>query len=76
MAVSVKLGATAEVGLPHKLFDTMNRLGLAIGQYSVASDGSRFLMVEPRSAAQAPESSPLFVVINWASALTPTPGQR
>jgi hypothetical protein len=51
MAVPVKLGPTLEAGLQRKLFDAPTRGGGAIGQYSVAHDGSRFLMIEAGSGA-------------------------
>jgi len=43
MAVDVKLGGTAEIGAPHKLFDAP----FASNGYGVFGDGQRFLFIEP-----------------------------
>ena len=69
MAVPMKLSPTLEIGTARKLFDAPTRGGLAIGQYSVTSDGSRFLLIEPASPPGLASEQPLSVVVNWSLGL-------
>jgi Tol biopolymer transport system component len=69
MAVTVQFHPTFKAGLPRKLFDAPTRGGIGVGQYSVASDGSRFLFIEPFRAEFAEQEPPLSVVLNWTSGL-------
>ena len=69
MAVTVQLRPTFKAGLPRKLFDAPTRGGVAVGQYSVTSDGSRFLFIEPFRAEFDEQERPLSVVVNWVSGL-------
>ncbi len=65
MAVSVKAGATLEAGTPTPLFRTrIHGARLALFQYSVSSDGKRFLINSlPREDAAAP----LTLLTDWTS---------
>jgi len=56
----VKLGATAEIGLLHKLFDEPFATNLA-----VFGEGQRFLFIEPTE----PPAPRINVVLNWAAGL-------
>jgi len=62
MAVDVKLGGTAEIGAPHKLFDAP----FASNGYGVFGDGQRFLFIEP---VGEPPSPRINVVLNWGAGL-------
>ena len=75
MAVTVQLHPTFKAGLPRKLFDGPTRSGLAIGQYSVTADGSRFLFIEPFRAEFTEEERPLSVIVNWPSGLKNSGGK-
>jgi hypothetical protein len=63
-------------GIPKKLFDAYG-VGIVAPHppafnYSVSSDGKRFLIARQLAAANAnPAEMPLTVVLNWASALRP-----
>jgi len=61
MAVDVKLTATPQIGVPHKLFDAPS-----IDSFSVFGNGQRFLFLNP-----AVVSSPakIDVVLNWTAGL-------
>jgi hypothetical protein len=61
MAVDVKLGASAEVGAPHALFEGLPGYG-----WVPFADGRRFLFVEP--AAELPAAK-INVVLNWTAEL-------
>jgi hypothetical protein len=57
MAVDVETGATFRAGMPRLLFEK------ASGDYDVAPDGRRFLMLKP--AAASADTSELHVILNW-----------
>lgn len=65
MAVEVKPGANFEVGTPKFLFEMHMSRADPRHQYTVTSDGQRFLVNTP---VTEPVSSPI-VVVNWAAAL-------
>jgi Tol biopolymer transport system component/predicted Ser/Thr protein kinase len=67
MAVSVKAGATFEVGTPMPLFQTrMHGARFALFQYAVSTDGKRFLINSlPREDAAAP----MTLLTDWTSQL-------
>jgi hypothetical protein len=65
MTVDVKFAGTAvETGVPRKLFE----LPGAVGNWDVADDGQRFLMLLPATPAMA---DPISVVLNWSRAARP-----
>src|SRR5262249_23503679 len=57
MAVAVETGATFRAGAAHVLFEK------AAGDYDVAPDGRRFLMLKPTPAAG--DAGELHVIVNW-----------
>lgn len=67
MAASITLTPTLNVGTPQKLFRTSIDPGgfVTYGQFDVAPDGQRFLMVVP--STDAPQ--PVNVILNWQSLL-------
>jgi len=67
MAVAVRLGQTPEFGVPSKLFEAP--INPALGQYSVASNGQRFLIVERPDFGRGAGAVPLTVLLNWSSGL-------
>jgi hypothetical protein len=67
MAVAVRLGQTPEFGVPVKLFEAP--INATLGQYSVASNGQRFLIVERPDFERGATSVPLTVLMNWTSGL-------
>ncbi len=69
VAIDVKSSAsTFEAGTPRELFDSgyvnLPAAGL-YHTYAVSSDGQRFLIPRPESAA-AETQAPIVVVLNWA----------
>ena len=66
MAVNISVDTKIEPGIPHMLFDT----GVAVDpeniQYSVTSDGQRFLVPKLRSETT---TIPITVVTNWTALL-------
>jgi serine/threonine protein kinase len=64
-AVSVKVGATIETGVPKVLFQTRLAVNLLQNQYCVTGDGMRFLFGEPVGEA----TNPVTVVLNWTAGL-------
>jgi hypothetical protein len=64
MAVEVQAGAAFSTGTPKMLFEKA-------GQYDVAPDGKRFLMVKAQAAAaQGRQNEPqVVVVVNWLEEL-------
>ena len=71
MAVPISSAPTFEPGAPVKLFTTPRLRGLGIGQYSVAPDGQRFVILELDAidAQSAETQSPIEVILNWTDAL-------
>jgi eukaryotic-like serine/threonine-protein kinase len=67
MAVAVRLGQTPEFGVPIKLFEAP--INATLGQYSVASNGQRFLIVERPNSGRGAGAVPLTVLLNWTSGL-------
>jgi Tol biopolymer transport system component len=65
MAVSVKVGAAIETGIPKVLFQTRLTVNPRQDQYCVTGDGVRFLFGEP--VAEVP--NPVTVVLNWTAGL-------
>jgi Tol biopolymer transport system component len=63
MAVDVKLGAAAEIGPEHRLFDLPP--GHEVG-YASFGDGQRFLFIEP---VGEPPAAKINVVLNWQAEL-------
>jgi len=70
MAVPIASASTFEPGTPVKLF-AVPRLRASIGQYSVAPDGQRFLILEPDTIdpQSTATQSPIEVILNWTHAL-------
>ena len=66
VGVDVKAGATLETGPPSVLFQTNMPLSRLSYYYAVTSDGQRFLVREPASAAAV---EPLHIILNWPAAL-------
>jgi Tol biopolymer transport system component len=66
MAVPVRSWNPFEPGTPVPLFPKPGFNGSDGGSYVPANDGSRFLVIQPLSAAQA---VPLTVIQNWPAAL-------
>jgi serine/threonine-protein kinase len=62
MAVEVQTGAAFSTGTPKTLFEKA-------GQYDVAPDGKRFLMVKAQAAAAQGQQNELQVVVNWLEEL-------
>jgi hypothetical protein len=78
MAVPVKTGDSFEAGPETLLFQmpltTAAADPLSFYPYAGTADGNRFLVISPVNAGAAPSSSaqdstPITVVVNWASAL-------
>jgi eukaryotic-like serine/threonine-protein kinase len=67
MSVAIKLGPKLEVGVPQQLFQTRIKFGSDY-PYGVTPDGSRFLINAP---AEANESAPMIIVLNWTASLRP-----
>jgi serine/threonine protein kinase len=65
MAVSVKVGAAIETGIPRVLFQTRLTVNPRQDQYCVTGDGARFLFGEPVGEA----TNPVTVVLNWTAEL-------
>jgi serine/threonine-protein kinase len=67
MAVPIKSGATFEAGVPSPLFEThVGPINPEYrNQYTVSSDGSRFLV---NTVLENTPSSPITVVLNWTAA--------
>lgn len=51
MSVDIKTGATLETGAPKVLFQTKIAVVLGVDQYAPASDGQKFLLIEPLVSA-------------------------
>lgn len=66
MAVSVKLGASFELGTPLPLFQTRVSSYTSPNRYDVSPDGQRFLV---NSSVQEQSSAPMIVILNWAAGL-------
>ena len=66
MAVSVQLDGTFEQGQPNPLFLTQVSSYLSPDRYDVSADGQRFLINSP---VEETGSSPINVILNWASTL-------
>jgi dipeptidyl aminopeptidase/acylaminoacyl peptidase len=67
MAVAVHLAQTPEFGVPTKLFEALIVSGL--GQFSVVSNGQRFLVIERPDLGRGAAAFPMTVVLNWPAAL-------
>jgi serine/threonine protein kinase/Tol biopolymer transport system component len=65
MAAAVGQGSTIETERPVELFQMPDQV-LARGNFAIATDGQRFLIVEP---ADDSRSSPINVILDWKSAL-------
>jgi Tol biopolymer transport system component len=65
MSVGFKGGAQPETSVPVELFQTRLRADHRYNQYTVSSDGQRFLMFEPVEDNE----HPYYVVMNWTSLL-------
>jgi dipeptidyl aminopeptidase/acylaminoacyl peptidase len=72
MAVAISGGAVPAPASPVKLFSPLFMRGFpGFGQYSVAADGQRFLLIQPADLSQSGfgvASAPIVVDINWAGA--------
>ena len=66
MAVEVETGNGFRPGIPEPLFQTSIVVNRAIDQYAVASDGQRFLIVNPSTSTEEYE---ITVVTNWTAEL-------
>ena len=64
MVVEIKTGSSLETGVPHPLFQTPMKMGAGYN-YSVASDGQKFLISTPIEAGE----SPMTIVLNWSAKL-------
>jgi hypothetical protein len=73
MVVDVKSDATIETGRPRLLFQTPIEGNPLLGQYAVASDGQRFLMMENAREGGGSGTEQFHVVLNWFSELSSTP---
>ena len=70
MAVPISSTSTFEAGTPVKLFAIPRLRGLGVGQYSVAPDGQRFLILEPDAIdTQSTATQSIEVVLNWTDVL-------
>jgi eukaryotic-like serine/threonine-protein kinase len=67
MAVAIRPSATFEPATPAKLFNIPRLRTGGLGQYSVAPDGQRFLIIEPEGTPDA--QIPIDVVVNWTAVL-------
>ena len=68
MATEIEPGPDARIGIPRLLFRTTVVVNSLVDQYDAASDGQRFLVLEPSGTrAQAP----IRVIANWPSTLAP-----
>ena len=63
MSVDVNAGAAFSAGVPRELFKAAGGPNLAFGGYAVSRDGQQFLM--PGRDAQAADTWPIIVVLNW-----------
>ena len=65
MSAGFKGGAQPETSVPVELFQTRLRADNRSHQYTVTSDGQRFLLFEPVEE----NDQPYYVVMNWTSLL-------
>jgi hypothetical protein len=65
MSVAFKGGAQPEASTPTELFQTRLRADPRYNQYTVSSDGQRFLTYEPVEE----NDQPFYVIMNWPSLL-------
>ncbi len=65
MSASFKGGAQPETSSPAELFQTRLRADPRYNQYTVSSDGQRFLLYEPVEE----NDRPFYVIMNWTSLL-------
>jgi hypothetical protein len=65
MSVAFKGGAQPETSSPAELFQTHLRVDPRYNQYTVTSDGQRFLLHEPVEE----NDQPFYVILNWTSLL-------
>ncbi len=63
MAAAVELQPKFHTGMPKPLFDSTNLRDYHLGDYDVAPDGQRFVMIRTREEGAAPRS--LSVVLGW-----------
>lgn len=74
MAVNVTEGATVGTSTPKALFQTdlsaaNQSLNYQLGQYAVAANGQKFLLLEPVKTQQVQRPEPIHVIVNWDAAL-------
>jgi len=72
MVVDVKSAATIETSKSRQLFQTPIEGNPLLGQYAVASDGQRFLMMENAREGGGSGTEQFHVVLNWFSELSST----
>jgi DNA-binding winged helix-turn-helix (wHTH) protein/Tol biopolymer transport system component len=65
MSVAVKGGTRLETGVPRVLFQSPVRMDNNGQQYSVTSDGKKFILMEPVEESR----KPFTVVLNWSAGL-------
>ena len=65
MAAEVKGGATPQAGVPRVLFQTPVRVVPYLRQYSMTSDGKKFLFGEPINEG----AEQITIVLNWSAGL-------
>jgi Tol biopolymer transport system component len=66
--MAIDVGPDARLGIPHVLFRTGVAVNILVDHYDAASDGQRFLVLEP---ARVPAQPSVSVIANWPSTLTP-----
>ena len=71
MAVDVTAGEDIGTGTPGMLFQTGLQVNIGVDQYAATSDGKKFLLLDPVStaAANATQSQPIHVILNWDAAI-------
>ena len=75
MAVEVTTSPTLQAGTPRRLFEKHYEASFALyANYSVSSDGRRFLMVKRTSESESP--SQINVFVNWLEELKRATGSR
>ncbi len=70
MVLDVRTDATLVTSKPRLLFQTPIDGNPLLGQYAVASDGQRFLMMENAREGGGSGTEQFHVVLNWLSALS------